>query len=60
MLFDGGLCLQVNMLSQIDFGESPGSQELGEAIIAQLLPDAISQAAVLSRAIRAIFRVRLG
>ncbi len=42
--FNGGLRVQVNMLTQVDFSEVPFPKQMDEAIVAKLLPHSIGQA----------------
>jgi hypothetical protein len=37
--FDGSLCLEIDMLSQIDLGEATFAKQALQAIVAQLLSD---------------------
>src|SRR5207249_103122 len=40
--FNGGLCFQVEVFTEVDIGEAPLSKQANEAIVAQLLSYAIN------------------
>jgi hypothetical protein len=55
--FNGSLRFEMDMLAQIDIGETSPAKQLSQAIVAKLLSDQIDHATLPSDAVNAIFTV---